>query len=145
MAKSIAVIGNLDSIEYFRVLGCETYETEKGELTEEQFLEIVERKFKIILVTEEVFRRHVELFRKKISPEMRTIPDIRLVAMEIFHRHVDDGRRIPRTFPVVSVIPDVRGAVWKDGIPVSGGTAFEELRRAVIRAVGQDISSIEER
>ena len=38
------------------------------------------------------------------------------------------SRRTLRMFPVVTIIPDVRGAVWtKDG-PVSSGVAFEELR-----------------
>jgi vacuolar-type H+-ATPase subunit F/Vma7 len=112
MASNIAVIGHSDSIEYFRVLGCSTYETKDGELTEEQFLEVVERKFKIILVTEEVFHRYEKLIR----------------------------RRTQRVFPVVTVIPDIRGAVWKEGVPESEGVAFEELRKAVVRAVGQDIS-----
>ena len=112
MAGNIAVIGNSDSIEYFRILGCETYETEGGELTEEKFLEVVQRRFKIILVTEEVFHKYKDLIRQ----------------------------RARRTFPVVSIIPDIHGAVWKDGKPLSEGVAFEELREAVIRAVGQDIS-----
>ncbi len=112
MANSIAVIGNSDSIEYFRILGCRTYETEEGELTEERFLEVVEGKFRIILVTEEVFHKYKKLIR----------------------------RRTQRMFPIVSIIPDIHGAVWKDGKPVSEGVAFEELRMAVVRAVGQDIS-----
>ncbi|MBN1885767.1 MAG: hypothetical protein JW876_09640 [Candidatus Krumholzibacteriota bacterium] len=112
MANQIAVIGHSDSIEFFRALGCETYETHDGELTEEAFLEVVEKRFKIILVTEEVFHRYSKLIR----------------------------RRTQRVFPVVSIIPDIRGAVWTDGEPSSGGLAFGELRDAVIRAVGQDIS-----
>ena len=113
MAKNIAVIGSSDSIEYFRVLGCETYETKDGVLTEEQFDEVVKRRFKIILVTEEVFHR----YKKLIS------------------------RRTLRMFPVVTIIPDVRAAAWtKDG-PVSSGVAYEELRLAVVKAVGQDIST----
>jgi vacuolar-type H+-ATPase subunit F/Vma7 len=112
LACNIAVIGNSDSIEYFRILGCCTYETVDGVLTEEQFLEVVERKFKIILVTEEVFHTYKKLIR----------------------------RRSQRTFPVISIIPDVRGAVWKEGTPVSEGVGFEELRMAIIKAVGQDIS-----
>ena len=116
MANGIAVIGHSDSIEYFRALGCETWETQDGELTEEAFLEVVEKRYRIILVTEEVFHR----YRKLI------------------------GRRTQRVFPVVSIIPDIRGAVWSGGVPSAGGQAFEELRAAVIRAVGQDISGEEE-
>jgi vacuolar-type H+-ATPase subunit F/Vma7 len=112
MAKNIAVIGNSDSIEYFRFIGCETYETKEGILTQEQFDEVIKRRFKIILVTDEVFRE----YKKIIS------------------------RRTLRTFPVVTIIPDLRNAVWtKDG-PVSSGIAFEEIRTAFVRAVGQDIS-----
>jgi vacuolar-type H+-ATPase subunit F/Vma7 len=116
MAKSIAVIGHYDSIEYFRVLGCETYETQDGGLSEEQFLEVVEKRFKIILVTEEVFHTYKKLIRK----------------------------RTHRTFPVVSIIPDVRGGVWTEQGLVTKGVGFEELRTAVIRAVGQDIAGLEE-
>lgn len=112
MADNIAVIGNEDSIEYFRALGCVTYETHGGELTERQFLEIVERKFKIIFVTEEVFHKYKKLIR----------------------------RRSQRVFPVISIIPAIHGAVWKDGVPHSEGIAFEEIRNAVIKAVGQDLS-----
>jgi vacuolar-type H+-ATPase subunit F/Vma7 len=112
MAGSIAVIGNEDSIEYFRALGCVTYETHGGELTEEQFLEIVERKFKVIFVTEEVFDKYKKLIRK----------------------------RSQRVYPVISIIPAIHGAVWKDGRPESEGIAFDEIRHAVIKAVGQDLS-----
>ena len=116
MANNIAIIGNSDSIEYFRVLGCMVYETKNGELTDEQFLEVVERKFKIILVTEEVFHKYKKLIR----------------------------RRTHRVFPVVSVIPDIRGAVWSEEGPASERVGFEELRIAVVKAVGQDISGTEE-
>jgi vacuolar-type H+-ATPase subunit F/Vma7 len=112
MAKDIAVIGNSDSIEYFRVLGCETYETENGVLTQEQFDEVIKRRFKIILVTEEVFHVYKKIIR----------------------------RRTLRMYPVVSIIPDVRGAVGTEGKPVSSGVASEELRMAVVKAVGQDIA-----
>jgi vacuolar-type H+-ATPase subunit F/Vma7 len=108
------VIGNSDSIEYFRVLGCCTYETVNGKLTEEQFLEVVERRFKIILVTEEVFHEYKELIR----------------------------RRSQRMFPVVSIIPDIHGAAWFDGTPRSKGVALEEMRMAIVKAVGQDISRV---
>ncbi|HSG28401.1 MAG TPA: V-type ATP synthase subunit F, partial [Candidatus Krumholzibacterium sp.] len=110
------VIGNSDSIEYFRILGCEVYETEGGELTDEKYREVLGRNFKIILVTEEVFHRYREIIQQ----------------------------RSDRTFPVVSVIPDIHGAVWKDGRPVPGGVAFQELREAVIKAVGQDISGVDQ-
>ena len=116
MSKHIAVIGDSDSIEYFRALGCEAYETDEGVLTEEKFKEVVSRRFKIILVTEEVFHHYKKLIR----------------------------RRTQRIFPVVSIIPDIRGALWRDGKPVSEGVAFEEMRDAVIRAVGQDISGSQE-
>ena len=112
MAKNIAVIGNSDSIEYFRVLGCETYETKDGVLTPEKFDEVIKRRFKIILVTEEVFHAYKKLIR----------------------------RRTLRMYPVVSIIPDLRGAVWTAGKPVSSGVAYEELRMAVVKAVGQDIA-----
>lgn len=112
MSADIAVIGNSDSIEYFRVLGCAVYETRDGELTEEQYAEVVEKRFRIILVTEEVFNKYRSVIQM----------------------------RAKRTFPVISIIPDVHGAVWEDGRPVLKGIAFEELREAVIKAVGQDIS-----
>ena len=112
MSKDIAVIGHSDSIEYFRVLGCETYETKDGVLTQEQFDEVVRRRFKIILVTEEVFHEYRDIIR----------------------------RRTLRMFPVVTIIPDMRGAAWtKDG-PASSGVALEEVRMAVVKAIGQDIS-----
>lgn len=112
MAKTIAVIGNSDSIEYFRVLGCETYETKDGALTQEQFDEVVKRRFKIILVTEEVFHEYRDIIR----------------------------RRTLRMFPVVTIIPDVRSAAWTKEGPVSSGVALEEIRMAVVKAIGQDIS-----
>jgi vacuolar-type H+-ATPase subunit F/Vma7 len=112
MAKNIAVIGNSDSIEYFRFLGCETYETLNGSLTQEQFDEVIKRRFKIILVTEEVFHQYQDLIR----------------------------RRTLRMFPVVSIIPDVHGATWTKEGPRPGGVAFEELRMAVVKAIGQDIA-----
>jgi len=112
MSEDIAVIGNEDSIEYFRILGCMTYETHEGELTAEQYREILDRRFKIVLVTEEVFQRYRDLIR----------------------------RRSERMFPVISIIPDVHGAFWDNGEPRAKHTGFEELRQAVIKAVGQDIS-----
>jgi len=112
VSKDIAVIGHSDSIEYFRALGCETYETKDGVLTQEQFDEVVRRRFKIILVTEEVFHEYRDIIR----------------------------RRTLRMFPVVTIIPDMRGAAWtKDG-PASSGVAIEEVRMAVVKAIGQDIS-----
>jgi len=115
MMKHIAVIGNSDSIEYFRFLGCDAYETKDGVLTQEQFDEInKQQKYKLLLVTEEVFRRYSKLIR----------------------------RRTQRMFPVVTVIPDIRGAVWTQQGPASSGVAYEELRMAVVRAVGQDISNM---
>jgi hypothetical protein len=46
--------------------------------------------------------------------------------------------------PVVSIIPDIAGSVWKDGEPEAMGVAARELRSAIIHAVGQDISNVEE-
>ena len=48
MSESIAVIGNSDSIEYFRILGCETYETMNGELAK-----LVEKEKRITASIEE--------------------------------------------------------------------------------------------
>ena len=65
----------------------------------------------------------------------------RFVTEEVFHKYRKIiQRRSHRTFPVISVIPDIHGAVWKDGAPEQEGVAFQELREAVIKAVGQDIS-----
>ncbi len=114
--KNIAVIGRTDSLDYFRMLGCETFHVGSGELTEERLAEIIGGRFSVLLVTEEVYEENKELLVK-----------------------ATEG-----TLPVMNVIPDLHGAPWKDGRPLSRGTAFGELRRAVIKAVGQDISSIEE-
>ena len=116
MAENIAVIGNSDSVDYFRILGCKVYKTKNGELAENIFQEVIERRFKIILVTEEVFGKYKSLIR-------------------------DKARGV---FPVISVIPDIHGAKWKDDSPVLEGVAFRELREAVIKAVGQDISGTAE-
>ena len=114
--KRIAVIGRTDSIDYFRVLGCETFHAEDGRLDEERFGEILQRGFAIIFVTEEIYSVNRELF---------------------------DGNG-KGMLPVVSIIPDIAGADWKDGEPVPRGVALEELRRAIVHAVGQDISNVEE-
>lgn len=113
--KRIAVIGRTDSIDYFRVLGCETFHVETGELDGERFTDILGRGFAVIFVTEEIFSRNRDLFRRNTKGML----------------------------PVLSIIPDVAGSVWKDGEPEPRGVALEELRRAIIRAVGQDISNIE--
>jgi len=64
-----------------------------------------------------------------------------LVTEEVYGRYRDFIRdRSKRTFPVITVIPDIRGAKWVDGAPMPQGVAFQELREAVIKAVGQDIS-----
>jgi vacuolar-type H+-ATPase subunit F/Vma7 len=110
------VIGRTDSIDYFRALGCETFHVAPGELTEERLGEILQRRLEILLVTEDVFEENKDLLMGSIEG----------------------------TLPVVSVIPDIHGAPWKDGRPMSKGIAFGELRRAVVRAVGQDISDVEE-
>ncbi len=109
---SIAVIGNSDSVDYFRILGCEVYNVEDAESAEGLVREILGKGFRIILVTEAVFSRYRGLFRDRAAD----------------------------AFPVVSVIPDMHGAKWKDDSPVLEGVAFRELREAVIKAVGQDIS-----
>ena len=49
-------------------------------------------------------------------------------------------QRSHRVFPVISIIPAIHGAVWEDGKPRSEGVAFEEIRHAVIKAVGQDLA-----
>jgi vacuolar-type H+-ATPase subunit F/Vma7 len=112
MATGIAVIGNADSIEYFRVLGCETFPTKDGALPEGQFDEIMNRGYRIVLVTEEVFHTYREII----------------------------GRRAERMFPVVTIVPDVRGAARTKEGAAPGGVALEEVRMAVVKAIGQDIS-----
>ena len=114
--KNIAVIGRTDSIDYFRVLGCETFHIGSGELAEERLEEILKGHFKVLLVTEEVYEENRDLL----------------------HRSTEG------TLPVMNVIPDVHRARWKEGRPQSRGIAFGELRRAVVKAVGQDISNVEE-
>ena len=52
--KRIAVIGRTDSIDYFRVLGCETFHVETGELDGERFTEILGGGFAVIFVTEDL-------------------------------------------------------------------------------------------
>lgn len=112
MAKRIAVVGNSDSVSYFRIIGCRIFETVEGELTDE-YIELLKKgEFEIIFVTEEVFLQYREFFRDELG----------------------------REGSVVTIIPDIRGAVWKDGKPSSSGVSVEETRKAVIRAVGQDIS-----
>ena len=112
----IAVIGRTDSIDFFRVLGCETFLVEDGKLEEKRFEEILEGGYTILFVTEEVFELNRDLLR----------------------------REAVGTLPVVSIIPDIAGALWKEGEPTSRGIAVEELRKAIVHAVGQDISSGEE-
>ncbi|MDZ7860977.1 MAG: V-type ATP synthase subunit F [Candidatus Krumholzibacteriota bacterium] len=112
MAKRIAVVGNLDSVSYFRILGCRIFETVGGELTNENIELLKKDQFEIIFVTEEVFLKYREFFRDELSREGSS----------------------------VTIIPDIRGAVWKDGKPSSSGVSVEETRKAVIRAIGQDIS-----
>jgi vacuolar-type H+-ATPase subunit F/Vma7 len=113
--RKIAIIGRTNSIDYFRVLGCETFHVETGELDEERLGEILKKRFTLLFVTEDVFDRNKDLIRRNT-----------------------EGR-----LPVVSIIPDIGGSDWKEGRPLPRGIAFEELRRAVVRAVGQDISNIE--
>lgn len=114
--KRIAVIGRTDSIDYFRVLGCETFHVETGELDGERFTEILGGGFAVIFVTEEIFSSNRDLFRRNLKGML----------------------------PIVSIIPDIAGSDWKEGEPEPRGIAMEELRRAIVRAVGQDISNVEE-
>ena len=114
--KRVAVIGRTDSIDYFRVLGCKTFHVENGEQGRERLAEILGGGFAIIFVTEEMFSGNRDLF----------------------------SRNVGGMLPVVSIIPDIAGSVWKDGEPEPQGVALEELRRAIIHAVGQDISNVEE-
>ncbi len=114
--KRIAVIGRTDSIDYFRVLGCETFHTGSDRLDAGQFEEIMGGGFAIIFVTEEIFSSNQDLFRRNSKGML----------------------------PVVSIIPDIAGSVWKEGEPESRGVAARELRKAIIHAVGQDISNVEE-
>jgi vacuolar-type H+-ATPase subunit F/Vma7 len=113
--KRIAILGRTNAIDYFRVLGCETFHVATGELTEERLTEILKKRFALLFVTEDVYARNRDLIRRIAAGGL----------------------------PVVSIIPDVRGSEWKEGRPVPRGVAFEELRKAVVRAVGQDISTIE--
>jgi len=116
LADNIAVVGNPDFIGYFRALGCEIFKAAGGELSREDFDEVMGGRFKIVLVTEEVYARYRDFIRD----------------------------RSQRTFPVITVIPEIRGVKWADGEPVPGGMAFQELREAVIKAVGQDISGTDD-
>jgi vacuolar-type H+-ATPase subunit F/Vma7 len=113
--KRIAVIGRTDSIDYFRVLGCKTFHVEGGKLDEERLAEIMDGGFAVIFVTEEIFSGNRDLF----------------------------GRNLKGMLPVVSIIPDIAGSNWEEGEPESRGVALEELRRAIVHAVGQDISNVE--
>jgi vacuolar-type H+-ATPase subunit F/Vma7 len=111
----IAVIGRTDSIDYFRVIGCETFHT-GDDLDEDRLIEILGKGFAVVFVTEEIFSRSGELFRRTVKGPL----------------------------PVVCVIPDIAGSQWSEGEPSSLGIAHEEQRRAIIHAVGQDISNMED-
>lgn len=115
MAGKIAVVGNGDSISYFRIIGCRVFNTGRGGLAEEDISELRSGKYEIIYVTEEAYRMSTDFFKG------------------------EDGMKA-----AVTIIPDIRGAVWKDGKPRSTGLSMEEIRHAVIKAVGQDISGPEE-
>ena len=112
----IAVIGRTDSIDFFRVLGCETFHAGTGKLDEARLEEILGGGYAILFVTEEIFALNRDLFRENSKWML----------------------------PVVSVIPDISCSVWKDGEPEPQGIAVEELRRAIVHAVGQDISNTDE-
>lgn len=114
--KRIAVIGRTDSIDFFRVLGCETFHAETGRLEGKRLEEILDGGFAIVFVTEEIFSNNRDLLRKNSKGML----------------------------PVVSIIPDIAGSVWKEDEPAPRGVAVRELRRAIVHAVGQDISNVEE-
>lgn len=114
--KKIAVIGRTESIDYFRVIGCETFHVGSGRLDEERLFEILQGMYAILLVTEEIYEESAPLL----------------------HRMLDHG------VTAMTIIPDLHGAPWKEGRPQSRGVAFAALRRAVVKAVGQDISNVEE-
>jgi len=116
LADNIAVVGNPDFIGYFRALGCEIFKAAAGALSREDFDEVMGGKYRIVLVTEEVYGHYRDFIRD----------------------------RSQRTFPVITVIPEIGGVKWLDGEPVPGGVAFQELREAVIKAVGQDISGTDD-
>lgn len=116
MYDRIAIVGNSDSVSYFRILGCRCFETDGGEMTVDTRAELEEGGFEIIFVTEEIFREYRDFFRGEKS--------------------------LPGS--AVTIIPDIRGASWEDGRPLPGKTASEEIREAVIKAVGQDISDSRE-
>lgn len=112
MNEDIAVVGSSDSVSYFRILGCRCFETEEGEMTGDVIAELEKGDFEIIFVTEEIFIRYRNFFRGE-------------------KRFADSA---------VTIIPDIRGARWEGGKPLAGRAAREEIREAVIKAVGQDIS-----
>ena len=62
----IAVIGRTDSIDYFRVIGCETFHT-GDDLEEDRLIEILGKGFAIVFVTEEIFSRSGELLRRAVK------------------------------------------------------------------------------
>lgn len=112
----IAVIGGTDSIDYFRVIGCETFHAEEEGFGEERLIEILDGGFAIVFVTEEIFSRSKALFQRNVKGML----------------------------PVICVIPDLAESVWEEGAPSSRGVALEEQRRAIVHAVGQDISNVEQ-
>jgi vacuolar-type H+-ATPase subunit F/Vma7 len=111
LAGKIVVIGSVESISYFRIIGCDVFDSGGEGLTEEQRSKLKSGEYEIIYVTEESYERYSDLFSG------------------------DNG-----IGSSVTIIPDIRGAVWKDGKPFSTGLPMEQIRRAVIKAVGQDIS-----
>ena len=112
MHEDVAIVGSSDSVSYFRILGCRCFETEGGEMTEDIIAGLEDGDFEIIFVTEEIFGRYRDFFRGE--------------------------KRF--TGSAVTIIPDIRGARWEKGKPLAGTTAREEIREAVIKAVGQDVS-----
>jgi len=111
--EDVAIVGSSDSVSYFRILGCRCFETQGGEMTDDIIAGLEDGDFEIIFVTEEIFTRYRDFFRgeKKFAGS------------------------------AVTIIPDIRGARWEAGKPLAGSTAREEIREAVIKAVGQDVSN----
>jgi len=112
LTDRIAAAGSIDSISYFGILGCSIFEAPDGVLSDQQKSRLKNEGYEIIFITEEVLKANIDFFEG------------------------ENGI----SGPSVILIPDLRGARWKEGNPVSSGTAMENIRRAVIRAIGQDIS-----
>ncbi len=112
MTDRIAAVGSTDSVSYFGILGCSIFEAEDGVLSKDQKSRLKNEGYEIIFITEEVLKANSDFFKG------------------------ENGI----SGPSVTLIPDLRGAKWKEKNPVPSGMAMKNIRRAVIRAIGQDIS-----